>query len=44
MSFVHMKHGWLNAERGERFDAADSQHHLLAHAHLKVAAIKLGSD
>ena len=42
--FVHMKHIRLDAERGERFDATNSEHDLLAHAHLQIAAIELGSD
>src|SRR5215813_3112941 len=44
MSFVHVKHVWLDPERGESFHAADTQHDFLTHAHLEVAAIKLRGD
>src|SRR5207249_6608990 len=39
-----MKHSRLNAECRKRFHATDSEHDLLTHAHLKIAAIKLGGD
>src|SRR5439155_8039267 len=42
--FVHVKNIRLDAERGERFDATNSEHDFLAHAHLQVAAIELGSN
>ena len=44
MPLVHVEHVRLNAERGERFDAADPEHYLLAHPHFEVAAVKLGGD
>ena len=44
MPLVHMKHGRLNAERGQRFHAANPQHDFLAHPHLEVAAVKFGSN
>ena len=44
MSFVHVKHVRLDAERAERFHAADAEHDFLAHAHLEIAAIKLRGD
>src|SRR6266496_2308032 len=39
-----MKHARLNAERRKRFNAANSEHDLLTHAHLEVAAVKLSSN
>src|SRR5262249_40943236 len=44
MPFVHVKDCRLNAGSSERFAAADPKHDFLAYAHLKVAAVKLGSD
>src|SRR6266480_4174433 len=44
MPFVHVKHVRLNSERSERFHSANPEHDLLTHAHLKVAAVKLGSN
>src|SRR5439155_22232837 len=44
MSLVHVKNVRLDTERGECFDAANSKHDFLAHSHLQVAAIKLGSN
>src|SRR3954451_2743248 len=44
MSFVHVEHVRLDAERGESFHAADSEHDFLAHTHLEIAAVKLCCD
>src|SRR5437667_310448 len=44
MPLVHVKNLRLDTERGECFDAANSKHDFLAHSHLQVAAIKLGSN
>src|SRR5436190_5755251 len=44
MPFVHVKHVRLNSEGSERFHSANPEHDLLTHAHLKIAAIKLGSN
>src|SRR5438094_7198633 len=44
MPFVHVKHVRLNSERSERFHSANPEHDLLTHAHLQVAAVKLGSN
>src|SRR4029453_8387954 len=39
-----MKHFWLDPQRSESFHAADPEHDFLAHAHLEIAAVKLGGD
>src|SRR5438046_7626883 len=44
MPFVHVKHVRLNSECSERFHSANPEHDLLTHAHLQVAAVKLGSN
>src|SRR3954468_19259953 len=44
MSFVHVEHVGLDAERGESFYAADAKHDFLTHPHLEIAAIKLRGD
>ncbi len=42
--FVHVKHFRFDAERAERFDAANPEHDLLPHPHFQIAAIKLSGD
>src|SRR5215469_111979 len=44
VSFVHVKHVRLDSERSERFHASNTQHDLLAHAHLEITAVKLSGD
>ena len=44
VSFVHVKNFRINAERGEGFDAANPEHHLLPNPHFEIAAVKLGGD
>ena len=42
--FVHVKYVRRDAQRGQRFDAADPEHDFLTHPHFEVATIKLGGD
>ena len=44
MPFVHVKHIRLDAERAQRFYAANAEDDLLAHPHFQIAAIKLGGN
>src|SRR5437879_11875194 len=44
MSFVHVKHVRLDSKRRECFHPANAEHDLLTHAHLKIAAVKLGGN
>src|SRR4029453_16840829 len=44
MPLIHVKYVRLNSERGKRFNSSDTEHDLLAHAHLEVAAVKLRGD
>src|SRR5216110_1367170 len=42
--FVHVKYVRRDAQRGQRFDAADPEDDFLTHPHFEVATIKLGGD
>ena len=42
--FIHVKHVRLNAERAQRFYAANTEDDFLAHPHFQIAAIKLGGN
>ena len=44
MAFVHVKNFRVDAERAERFHAADAEHHFLAHPHFEIAAVELRRD
>ena len=44
MPLIHVKHVWLDPQRGESFHAADPEHDFLAHAHLEITAVKLSGD
>ena len=44
MPLIHVKHVRLDSESSEHFHASNTQHDLLAHAHLEIAAVKLRGD
>ena len=44
VAFVHVEDFRLDAERAERFHAANAEHHFLAHPHFEIAAVELRGD